>query len=71
MSRAGAEAAEETNRLTPGGPGAEEPDAEARRSRRVLRAVEAYKAACAADGKEPTEAENWLVLLAAVNAPLD
>ena len=44
-------------------------DVEVLRRRRVLRAVEAYKAACAAEGKAPTEEESWLVLLAALHCP--
>ena len=48
-----------------------EGNAETRRSLRILRAVEAYKAACAAEGQQPTEEDSWLVLLAALNAPLD
>lgn len=42
---------------------------QADRSRRIRRAIEAYKAACAAEGQEPSEEECWLILLAAVNVP--
>ena len=38
--------------------------------RRLLRAVEHYKAACAADGVAPDAADTWLVLLAALDAAL-
>jgi hypothetical protein len=34
--------------------------------RRLLRAVEQYKAACWAEGEEPTEEDAWLVFLAAL-----
>jgi hypothetical protein len=35
-------------------------------SRRLLRAVETYKAGCAVAGEQPTEEDSWLVLLAAL-----
>ena len=47
---------------------ADGPGEEADRSRRLLRAVEHYKAACAADGVAPDAADTWLVLLAALDA---
>jgi hypothetical protein len=34
--------------------------------RRLLRAVETYKASCTAAGEEPTTEDSWLVLLAAL-----
>ena len=37
------------------------------RSRRLLRAVEHYRAASAARGEQPDEDELWLVLLAALD----
>ena len=37
-------------------------------SRRLLRAVEQYRAACAARGIEPSEDERWSVLLSALAA---
>jgi hypothetical protein len=37
------------------------------RSRRLLRAVEHYRAAAAARGEQPGEDELWLVLLAALD----
>jgi hypothetical protein len=37
------------------------------RSRRLLRAVEHYRAAAAARGEQPEEDELWLVLLAALD----
>jgi hypothetical protein len=37
------------------------------RSRRLLRAVEHYRAASAARGEQPGEEELWLVLLAALD----
>jgi hypothetical protein len=37
------------------------------RSRRLLRAVEHYRAAAAARGEQPDEDELWLVLLAALD----
>jgi hypothetical protein len=46
-------------------------DGDDRRTRFILRAIEAYKASCAANGEEPTEEESWLVLLAALNAPIE
>ncbi len=46
-------------------------DDDAHRTRFILRAIEAYKASCAAHGEEPTEEESWLVLLAALNAPIE
>ncbi len=47
---------------------AEEPDAlrEIRRTRRILGAVEQYKARCAARDEQPSEEDSWLVLLGAV-----
>ena len=35
-------------------------------SHTLLRAVEAYKASCAAAGEEPTQEDAWLVLLSAL-----
>ena len=35
-------------------------------SRHLLRAVEAYKASCAAAGETPTQEDAWLVLLSAL-----
>ena len=67
MAVAQLEATERGGRLAP--PHGEARDIEVLRRRRVLRAVEAYKAACAAEGKEPTEEEGWLVLLAALRCP--
>ncbi len=52
-----------------GGVGGATHDVQAERSRRIKRAIEAYKAACAAEGHEPSEEECWLILLAAVNVP--
>ena len=70
MPPAGAEIVAETDR-----PGTDRADdsgaAEARRTLRILRAVETYKVACAAEGKQPSEEESWLVLLAALHAPVD
>ena len=63
--------AQRIDRLGAGGARIRDGDAETRRSLRILRAVEAYKAACAAEGQQPTEEDSWLVLLAALNAPLD
>ena len=40
-------------------------------SRRLLRAVEHYRAACAARGIEPAEDEQWAVLLSALAAEPD
>jgi hypothetical protein len=37
-----------------------------RRTRRLLRAVERYKAACAAASQRPDETDSWAVLLAAL-----
>ena len=39
------------------------------RERRARRAIEAYRAACEAEGKPFDEAEGWLVLVAALNVP--
>lgn len=36
--------------------------------RQLLRAVETYKAVCAATGQEPSEEETWLVFLGALRA---
>lgn len=46
----------------------EEPEAmaDSRRTRRILGAVEQYKALCAARNEQPTEEDSWLVLLGAV-----
>jgi hypothetical protein len=41
------------------------------RARRLLRALESYKASCAAKGEPPSEEDSWLVLIAALNLPLD
>ena len=41
-------------------------EADAGLSRYLLRAVEAYKASCAAAGEEPTQEDAWLVLLSAL-----
>jgi hypothetical protein len=49
--------------LTPGETPAESPDLT---QRRLLRAVERYRAGCAARGVAPSEEEGWLVLLAAL-----
>lgn len=35
-------------------------------TRRLLRAVETYKASCLAAGEEPTTEDSWLVLLSAL-----
>lgn len=43
----------------------DEGDAEAL-PRRLLRAVETYKASCLAAGEQPAEDESWLILLAAL-----
>lgn len=40
--------------------------ADGERSRQLLRAVEAYKASCAAAGEAPTQEDAWLVLLSAL-----
>ena len=66
MSPAGAQAvdAAEQESVFEGG---QTPDG-GQRSRRLLRAVEQYKAACMARGAEPAEEEHWLVLLAALSA---
>ena len=45
-------------------PAGDESDAEL--SRHLLRAVETYKASCAAAGEEPTQEDAWLVLLSAL-----
>ena len=44
---------------------------EARRTRRLLHAVETFKARCAARGETATEDDNWLVLLSALRAGQD
>jgi hypothetical protein len=62
MSPTGLETAEEAK-------AAYQPQDDARRdatSRRLLRAVEQYRAACAARGIEPPEDERWAVLLSAL-----
>ena len=41
-------------------------EAEAGLSRKLLSAVETYKAACAAAGEEPTQEDAWVVLLSAL-----
>jgi hypothetical protein len=67
VAAADVEAAERGVRLA--GPAGEAGDVETLRRRRVLHAIEAYKAACAAEGREPTEEESWLILLAALHFP--
>jgi hypothetical protein len=42
-------------------------DPAAQRTRRLLRAVERYKAVCLARGETPDDAESWRVLLAALS----
>ena len=44
----------------------EQQEQRAATSRRLLRAVEQYRAACAARGVEPTEDARWSVFLAAL-----
>ena len=41
-------------------------EVEAGLSRYLLRAVETYKASCAAAGEEPSQEDAWLVLLSAL-----
>lgn len=53
------------------GPKSEGALAGLQRSMSLLRAVEAFKATCRAEDEEPTEEDNWLVLIAALNAKLD
>ena len=36
-------------------------------TRRLLRAVETYKASCLVNGEEPTVEDSWLVLLSALH----
>jgi hypothetical protein len=43
-------------------------EAEDLTQRRLMRAVERYRAVCAARGVEPSEEEGWLVLLATLRA---
>lgn len=66
MAVAEVEIPEQRARALAGGT-ADDPQTE--RSRRITRAIEAYKAACAAEGVEPSQEECWLILLAAVNVP--
>jgi len=66
---AAAEILEQYAPVHAGGARGEVLDLQAERSRRIKRAIEAYKAACAAEGHEPSEEECWLILLAAVNVP--
>ena len=68
MSPVGLEVLEEADSLAaPDAPPDEDEleDADAR-TRRLLHAVESYKAACAAIGTEPTQEEAWLVFLSAL-----
>lgn len=64
MSPTGLQTVEEAERQLQ----AEEPDevAASRRTRRILGAVERYKALCAARAEQPTEEDSWLILLGAV-----
>jgi hypothetical protein len=74
MSLAGLEVLEETDSLAALDAPLDEDEMEDgdERTRRLLRAVETYKAACAAVGTEPTQEEAWLVFLSALGrAPGD
>ncbi|MDQ3700384.1 MAG: hypothetical protein M3442_05620 [Chloroflexota bacterium] len=64
MSSAGLQTVEEAEPQVQ----AVEPDAlgASRRTRRILGAVEQYKALCAAREEQPSEEDSWLVLLGAV-----
>ena len=71
MSSTGVESVGEAQQVRPQPGAAESGEANVNHTSKLLRAVESYKAACAAKGLEPTGEGSWSVLLAALNAERD